>query len=266
MKVVMLGTGNAMVTDCYNTCFVIEENGQKFLVDGGGGNGILTQLKKAGIEWSEIRHIFITHKHIDHLLGTIWMTRLICQYMSQGKYQGEAHFYGHEEVIHTLLTICEMVLQPKQVALIGNRVHFHVVNDAEERMILNHKVTFFDLRSTKAKQYGFTMEIGNEKTLVCCGDEPLNAENEAYLAGCEYLMHEAFCLDSQAEIFHPYEKHHSTVKDACILAEKSQIPNLILYHTEDKNIANRKKLYTEEGQAFYHGNLFIPEDLEEIEL
>lgn len=27
MNLTMLGTGNALVTECYNTCFVLEENG-----------------------------------------------------------------------------------------------------------------------------------------------------------------------------------------------------------------------------------------------
>lgn len=38
MNLTMLGTGNALVTECYNTCFVLEENGKYFMVDGGGGN------------------------------------------------------------------------------------------------------------------------------------------------------------------------------------------------------------------------------------
>ena len=33
MKLTMLGTGNALVTECYNTCFVIEDKGQYFMVD-----------------------------------------------------------------------------------------------------------------------------------------------------------------------------------------------------------------------------------------
>ena len=48
MKLTMLGTGNAMVTECYNTCFILSQENQYFLVDGGGGNGLLKQLKKAG--------------------------------------------------------------------------------------------------------------------------------------------------------------------------------------------------------------------------
>ena len=39
MKITMLGTGNALVTRCYNTCFVMDNGTDKLLVDAGGGNG-----------------------------------------------------------------------------------------------------------------------------------------------------------------------------------------------------------------------------------
>ena len=71
MKLTMLGTGNALVTECCNTCFIIEDNRQLFIVDGGGGNTILHQIKAAGFDWMYVRHIFVTHKHVDHLLGSI---------------------------------------------------------------------------------------------------------------------------------------------------------------------------------------------------
>lgn len=63
MNVTMLGTGSALVTECYNTCFVLQENEEYFMVDGGGGSAILHQLKHAGIDWKEVRTIFVTHKH-----------------------------------------------------------------------------------------------------------------------------------------------------------------------------------------------------------
>ena len=44
MKLTMLGTGNAVVTACYNTCFTLDEDGGYFLVDGGGGNTVLRRL------------------------------------------------------------------------------------------------------------------------------------------------------------------------------------------------------------------------------
>ena len=67
------------------------------------------------------------------------------------------------------------------------------------------------------------MELDQERKLTCCGDEPYNEENEKYALKSDYLLHEAFCLYDQADIFHPYEKHHSTVKDACQLAEKLKV-------------------------------------------
>lgn len=79
-------------------------------------------------------------------------------------------------------------------------------------------------------------------------------------------MHEAFCLYSQADIFDPYEKHHSTVKDACELAERLSVKNMLLYHTEDRTLADRKELYLEEGRQYYNGRLWIPDDLETIEI
>ena len=57
-KIIFLGTGNAAVTKCYNSCFVIQNKEECFLVDAGGGNGILTQLEKAEIPIVNIHHMF----------------------------------------------------------------------------------------------------------------------------------------------------------------------------------------------------------------
>ena len=46
-KVIILGTGNAGVKNCYNTCFALKNKNEYLLVDAGGGNGILKQLELA---------------------------------------------------------------------------------------------------------------------------------------------------------------------------------------------------------------------------
>lgn len=266
MKLTMLGTGNAPVTECYNTCFVISDGERHLLVDGGGGNTLLAQLKRAGIDWKDLREVFVTHKHIDHLLGIVWLIRMICQNMRRGTYNGEATIYGHDEVIAILRDMASTLLASKDAAYIDDRLHLVVVHDGEARELIGHAVTFFDIASTKAKQFGFRMELTGSDTLCCCGDEPYNDREEPYAAGVTWLLHEAFCLHAQADVFRPYEKHHSTVKDACELAERLGVANLVLYHTEDRNIERRRELYTAEGSAYFHGNLFVPEDLDVIEL
>ena len=42
--------------------------------------------------------------------------------------------------------------------------------------------------------------------------------------------------------------------------------NLVLWHTEDSRLAERKALYTAEGREFFSGNLFVPDDLDVIPL
>ena len=78
--------------------------------------------------------------------------------------------------------------------------------------------------------------------------------------GSNWLLHEAFCLYAERDIWKPYEKHHSTVKDACELAESLGIPNLVLWHTEDSNVAGRERLYKSEGKRYYSGNIYVPDD------
>lgn len=65
MKLIMLGTGNAMVTRCYNTCFALQEGEGFLLVDAGGGNGILRQMEDAKLSFSRVHHLFVTHAHTD---------------------------------------------------------------------------------------------------------------------------------------------------------------------------------------------------------
>ncbi len=140
MDITMLGTGNALVTECYNTCFVLHEDNQYFMIDGGGGNTILHQLKHAGIDWKNIRNIFVTHKHIDHITGILWMIRMICQYMNQEEYEGEATIYAHDEVIDLLRDLSEKLLQKKETDFIDKRLHLISIEDGETKEILKKKV------------------------------------------------------------------------------------------------------------------------------
>ena len=83
----MLGTGNAGVTRCYNTCFAIRTAENVLLVDAGGGNGILVQLEKAGIAIERIHDMFVTHAHTDHILGAVWVIRMVAQQCKVGNMQ-----------------------------------------------------------------------------------------------------------------------------------------------------------------------------------
>ena len=261
MEITLLGTGNAFTTECYNTCFILKEQNFNFLVDAGGGNTILRQLKHANVDWKNVRDIFVTHTHIDHIMGIVWLTRLICQNARQGNFDGEARIYGHAEVIKTISELAKMLLLDKDYKYLGHALKLIIVEDRQTLKLAGHDFTFFDIHSTKTRQFGFKLDRG---IISCCGDEPCNDSTRELVQNSTWLMHEAFCLYRDRDIFKPYEKHHSTVKDACELAAELNVDNIILYHTEDRNLKNRKKLYLEEGEKYFSGKIYVPYDLETI--
>ena len=261
MRLVMLGTRNALVTECFNTCFILTEQNHSLLVDTGGGNTILHRIKHAGFSLQDIHDLFITHSHIDHLLGAIWVIRIAAQLMHRDSFTGDINIYSHDEVIPLLHDLVNKLLLPYQAAYVGNRIHLITINDGETLPLLGREFTFFDIHSDRTKQFGFSTQH-----LTFCGDEPCKPSCEHYVDGKDWLIHEAFCLYADAETFKPYEKHHSTVKDACELAQRLGVKNLILCHTEDSDLAHRKQLYTHEGRQYFSGNIYVPDDLESLEL
>ncbi|MDT8716798.1 MBL fold metallo-hydrolase [Clostridium sp. 19966] len=265
-KINILGTGSAMVTKCYNTCFTISRGGEHFLVDTGGGNTVLANLEKLNIPIGSIHSVFISHRHNDHITGIVWIIRAAAQQIINEKYEGNLTIYCHKENIDAINTISNILLEKKFTKYIGNRIIFSEISDGSKKHILDWKVEFFDIKSTKQLQFGFSTILENGKKLTFLGDEPYRESELKYAEKADYLMHEAFCLYSQKDIFKPYEKHHATVKDACENAAKLEVKSIILYHTEDKNMEKRKELYIAEGKQYFNGNIIVPEDLEIIEL
>lgn len=265
-KLTILGTGNAMVTKCYNTCFTISDDKEHFLIDAGGGNTILSQLEKADININQIHHMFISHNHNDHILGAIWVIRAAGQGMLNNKYDGNLNIYAPKGSIEAMKVISSFVLQDKFLNLFDEKIIFHQVNNHDRLNILGREITFFDIESTKELQFGFKATLLNGKTFTFLGDEPYNDVVKDYSVDVDYLFHEAFCLYEERDIFKPYEKHHATAKDACKHAKDLNAKAVILSHTEDKNIETRKEKYTKEGQAVYDGKIYVPEDLDVITL
>lgn len=265
-QLIMLGTGNAMCTRCYNTCFFLRTPAGGMMVDAGGGNGIFRQLHRARVAFEEVHHLMVTHCHPDHLLGVVWMIRKISPMMNHGRYTGTLTIYGHNEALAALRTICSLVLPRKIFSAVDDTIIFREVKDGETLAVDDMSVTFFDLAAEKMKQFGFQALLPDGQRLVCMGDEPCHERNEHYVAGCDWLLHEAFCLEKDATIFRPHEKSHSTALDVGRLAQQLAVKHLVMYHTEDTHLLSRRLTYTAEAAVYYTGSIHVPDDLETIEL
>ena len=266
MKLTILGTGNAMVTQCYNTCFALGTDGDFLLVDAGGGNGILRQMADAGLSFAHLHHLFLTHAHTDHLLGVVWVVRAVAEAINKGTYEGAFTVWGHDVALGVLEPLCRALLPGKLSKHFGTRIHFAEIHPGDVLSCLGMELTVFDILSTKAKQYGFRAVLPDGQVLTCLGDEPCNPACFDFARGAGWLLTEAFCLYEDRDTFKPYEKHHSTALDGAKMAAALGVKNLVLYHTEDKTIATRKARYTAEAQSAFSGAVYVPDDLETIEL
>lgn len=266
MKLTLLGTGNAMVTRCYNTCFALQNGQELLLVDAGGGNGILRQMEDAGFSFSQVHHLFLTHAHTDHALGVVWVVRAVAAAINKGEYEGDLTIWCHDELKALLEPLCQALLAQKLRVHIGTRIRFTEIRPGDTLSALGMTLTVFDIHSTKAKQYGFSATLPDGQRLTCLGDESYNPVTEGYVRHCDWLLTEAFCLYDDRDIFHPYEKHHSTVLDAARMAQELGVKHLVLYHTEDKTLTSRAARYTAEAKTVYDGAVFVPEDLETLDL
>ena len=259
--IVMLGTGNALATRCYNTCFTLNgQDGSRMLVDAGGGNGILTQLEQAGIRREDIGDLFVTHAHTDHLLGCIWMIRMALQF------RYALRVWSHRKVLDLLTDICRQILPPHEAVGIGTLVVMCPLENGSQFEVGTIRLQSFDIHSAKERQFGFTAMLPDGQRLCCLGDEPFSESCRPYTEGVDWLMSEAFCLYEDRDRFQPYEKHHSTALDAARTAENLGVRNLILYHTEDRTLATRRERYTKEARSAFSGQVFVPDDLDRIEL
>lgn len=262
----MLGTGYATATRCYNTCFTIKSAGTTLLVDAGGGNTILNRLEEADTPLTSIHHLYLTHAHTDHVLGAVWVLRMVMQMSRKGAYEGTLHVYGHDKVLGVLEWICRQTLPAKLSSLIGSVVVLHEVKNGDTFGVADMTITAFDILSTKEKQFGFRAQWPDGMVLACLGDEPYNEANRALVEHADWLLSEAFCLYADRDRFRPYEKHHSTALDAGRLAAELGVKHLLLYHTEDKTLATRRTAYAAEAAREFGGEVCVPDDLDTVEL
>ena len=262
-KIVMLGTGHGSVMKLYNTCFVLDNDGKKLLVDTGGSIQIIKNLQISGYKLTDINNIFISHCHTDHILGLCWIFKKVSVLYLSGEFKKKINVYCNSEVFESIKKLISAVLPDPLQRVIKENVFIHVLNDGETVNIAGENITFFDTHTKGNVLYGFETVLNNGAKLVFLGDETCNPLLYEKIRGADYVMHEAFCMESEKNVPKFIKEHHATVKSVCEKMNSLDIKNLIIYHTEDSHI-NKKELYSKEAEQYFDGNVIIPNDLEEI--
>lgn len=182
-----------------------------------------------------------------------------------GEIKQRINIYCNDVVYEAIKKISSYTLPSVVTEAIYSIVNFIVLNDGDKHNINGVQYEFFDIFAKGMKQFGFECMLEDNR-FIFLGDETLNPQLNDRIKGADYVTHEAFCLDREENIFHAYEKNHSTALSAAKTMDELSVKNLILYHTEESHGDDRKQLYLEEAQSVFNGNVIVPDDLEEIHL
>ena len=139
--------------------------------------------------------MFVTHAHTDHILGAVWMVRIVMQKMLSGQYTGTFRVYGHDKVLEVLDWICRKLLPAKIVALIGSAVEFREVKDGETFEAGGLCLQCFDIASTKKNSSDFERSCRTDSRLSVWETKLYNVINRSSMWKMrDWLLCEAFCL------------------------------------------------------------------------
>ena len=229
------------------------------MTDTGGGNQILQRLYDSETRIGDIRNLYISHIHTDHILGAIWIIRLI---LSERFESGDwLNVLGSEVVLTTLTKLCNMLIQQKYLERMPERIQFDIIHPGDKRIILGKKVCFFDIAAQTTLQYGYIMEYAENRRFVFCGDEPFRRKGSGILENADWAVLEAT---------DPYAKHpqmgHASLEESARTAEEASVRNLVLTHTDDSEGPERKRLYEKIASTYYNGNVFVPDDMDSFQL
>jgi ribonuclease Z len=96
-ELTILGSSSALPTSTkFSTAHVLNLHERFFLID--CGEGVQIQLRRSGIRFGKINHIFISHFHGDHVFGLLG---ILSSFNLLGR-KNPLHIYGPSEVKHMI--------------------------------------------------------------------------------------------------------------------------------------------------------------------
>lgn len=298
MKLVFLGTSAAQPTEFRNlSCICLEREGEIFMFDAGEAAQIA--YLKSGLGWNKKMKILVTHLHGDHCIGILGILQTMSMQHRTEPLEifgptGIEEFIGANiKVLNFGLSFPVLISTVKEGMIFDSKTYSIYANKA------NHSITAYSylfaeknkpgrFNIEKAKELGIpegnlwnklqngnSIELKGEKItpnqvlgkkrpgkkIGISGDTMPTRDLEKFFENCDYLVFDSTFLDNIKE--KAEETHHSTAKQAAILAKNAKVKNLILTHFSARYKDEVKHL---EEASKIHDSVITAKDLLEIEI
>jgi ribonuclease Z len=257
VQVTFIGTGAAFSTrQRTNVALLVQEDDTKLLIE--CGPAVLFQLGQANVLPDQITHLFVSHRHGDHILG-LPMFLLMC---SLGGAARPLTILGSQDTIQagqalTYTAYPELDERLECVTWISMPV------DQPANMELGPTLELATLpvpHSRDAPVLALRLDFYNSgRSLVYTGDTIFTEEMAAFASGCDLLVHEA----NFSEFLQPDVKAesygHSTARQAGQTAARADCRVLALVHLSPDYDGCEDRVRAEAAQVF-SGQIIVPDD------
>ncbi|HEY6843715.1 MAG TPA: MBL fold metallo-hydrolase [Thermoanaerobaculia bacterium] len=278
-RLVLLGTGGGPRPrpDSYASSQVIVAGGAAYVID--CGDGVATQLVKAGISLTALRAVFITHHHSDHNAD---YGNLLLLAWESGLRRGVRTFGPPPLRRITRLFIEMNAVDIRARVEDEGRVPFEPLIEAHELSRSGAVMTDSNVSVTCARVEHPPLDVAlayrfdcSDRSIVISGDtKPSNALVKlAHQA--DILVHEALYVPAverlaarvpdAAKLRKSILNHHTSVEDAGRIAAAAGVKTLVLSHlVPPDDPAITPEMWLEAAKKHFDGQVIVGRDLLEL--
>jgi ribonuclease BN (tRNA processing enzyme) len=254
-------------------------NGSVYIID--AGNGVARQMELAGIPAQELRAIFITHNHSDHVAD--YGTLLLRAWLSGLKKPVET--FGPPPLVSMTRTYEQYMDWDIQLRIVdegrpqfATLVHPHdIANEGIIYQDKNVRVSVAEVTHGGAKPaYAYRFDTA-DRSIVFSGDTSKNAKLVKLAADADVLVHEVLnpeAVDLMVATIDPgnatLKRHmlesHTAMEDVGRVATEANVKKLVLTHFVPTGVAtfDLPEVWLKGVRKTYAGDIVVGEDLMEI--
>jgi ribonuclease Z len=259
-RVVFLGTGGALNPERYQAAVLVESAGTRVLLDTGGGLGLVRRLHAAEIDPASIGHVFLSHRHLDHIGGleplllTMWLNLVRADAAPPA-----VRLYalpGSAAAIRATLAAADAVGEQRLVGRLS-----WITPDAGVRVRVDGDVELalpaVDHLPVGGGAAGCVVHAGGARIAYSGDTRPCEALADA-ARDADLLIHEVGGLEAHARVVH--EVGHSTAADAGLTAARAGVRALALFHVPSPAWVTPVDLLAEARRHAPGVEVFLSED------
>jgi ribonuclease BN (tRNA processing enzyme) len=236
-----LGTGDALNPERAQTSLALPLSGDEtMLIDASSGTQILGRLAEAGISLESVRHLFVSHRHFDHVGGVAPLLIALTAVP-----EASLTIHAVSETLHALQDLLELTI-PGVEGWLGKRLGWHELVFGGTTEVGETEITPF-LINHGLECTGFRVAQPDSVAVFAVDTRPSQAVIE-WARGADLLVHDTFGPESTSERAHTLG--HSTAAEAGEAARAAGVQRLILTHLRPSRFVDPEALVAEAETAF----------------